>query len=290
LLPPGLDLAPLLKEAKSQLHAEADYLREGAYLRRYGVLLASESDVVLPEMHATLTTENVLAMSYVEGVPIESLTDAPRAERDRIARLLFNLLFRELFEFRLVQTDPNFANYRYDTTSRRLILLDFGATRVYPVAMVDAYRRLMAGAIADDRSAMSAAATDIGYFQAGIHERQRRAVLDVFALACEPLRHVGDYDFGRTDLAARLRAAGLALSTKEGAWHTPPADALFLHRKLAGLYLLAARLRARVDVRALVQRHLGTGKGTAPKRSPMVAHPAVPPPHPLPRRVGTARA
>jgi predicted unusual protein kinase regulating ubiquinone biosynthesis (AarF/ABC1/UbiB family) len=290
LLPPGLDLAPLLKEAKSQLHAEADYLREGAYLRRYGVLLASESDVVLPEMHATLTTENVLAMSYVEGVPIESLTDAPRAERDRIVRLLFNLLFRELFEFRLVQTDPNFANYRYDTTSRRLILLDFGATRVYPVAMVDAYRRLMAGAIADDRSAMSAAATDIGYFQAGIHERQRRAVLDVFALACEPLRHVGDYDFGRTDLATRLRAAGLALSTKEGAWHTPPADALFLHRKLAGLYLLAARLRARVDVRALVQRHLGTGKGTAPKRSPMVAHPAVPPPHPLPRRVGTARA
>ena len=114
-------------------------------------------------------------MSYVEGVPIESLTDAPQAERDRIARLLFNLLFRELFEFRLVQTDPNFANYRYDTTSRRLILLDFGATRVYPGAIVDAYRRLMAGAIADDRSAMSAAATDIGYFQDGIHERQRRA-------------------------------------------------------------------------------------------------------------------
>ncbi|MEZ5447896.1 MAG: hypothetical protein R3E89_02330 [Thiolinea sp.] len=39
-------------------------------------------------------------------------------------------------------------------------------------------------------------------------------------------------------------------------WHTPPADALFLHRKLGGLYLLAARLRARVDVRRLFLEQL----------------------------------
>jgi predicted unusual protein kinase regulating ubiquinone biosynthesis (AarF/ABC1/UbiB family) len=271
LLPSSLDLAPLLKEAKSQLHAEADYLREGEYLRRYGVLLASEPDVVLPELHVTLTTESVLAMSYVEGVPIESLVDAPQADRDRIARLLFNLLFRELFEFRLIQTDPNFANYRCDTKSRQLILLDFGATRAYPMAMVDAYRRLMAGAIADDLPAMSAAAIDIGYFRDGIDERQRRAVLDIFLLACEPLRHAGDYDFGRTDLAARLRESGLALSMQKEAWHTPPADAIFLHRKLAGLYLLAARLRARVNVQALVRPHLEAGRATSPKRSRPVA-------------------
>ena len=44
-----------------------------------------------------------------------------------------------------------------------------------------------------------------------------------------------------------MRTAGLALSTEKEAWHTPPADAIFLHRKLGGLYLLAARLKARVD-------------------------------------------
>lgn len=276
LLPSSLDLAPLLKEAKAQLHAEADYLREGEYLRRFGALLAGETDVALPELHATLTTPSVLAMSYVEGVPIESLADAPQADRDRMARLLLRLLFRELFEFRLVQTDPNFANYRCDTKSRRLILLDFGATRRYPIAMVDAYRRLMAGAIAGDRPAMDAAAIDIGYFRDGIDEHQRRAVLDIFSLACEPLRHADAYDFGRSDLAARLHEAGLALSLQRGAWHTPPADALFLHRKLAGLYLLAARLRARVNVRALVWPHLGSGTATAPTRVRPVSDPASP--------------
>jgi hypothetical protein len=36
----------------------------------------------------------------------------------------------------------------------------------------------------------------------------------------------------------------MALSMEQDYWHTPPADALFLHRKLGGLYLLAAKLRS----------------------------------------------
>jgi hypothetical protein len=78
-------------------------------------------------------------------------------------------------------------------------------------------------------------------------------VLDIFALACEPLRHAGAYDFGGSDLAARIRDAGMILGRDREFWHTPPAAALFLHRKLGGLYLLAARLKARVDVRQLAE-------------------------------------
>ena len=254
LLPRGLDVAPLLDEAKRQLHAEADYLHEAANLGRFGALLAGERDLAVPAVHGALTTPSVLAMSWLDGEPVESLVDAPQALRDRIATQLFLLLFREIFEFRLVQTDPNFANYRYDAVQGRLVLLDFGATRAYRVPVVDAYRRLIAAAVAGNRAAMSAAAQAIGYFKAGIAERQRDNVLDIFACACLPLRHEGPFDFGRSDVAARLRDAALALGTAEDAWHTPPVDAMFLHRKAGGLYLLAARLGARVDVRALSQR------------------------------------
>ena len=44
-----------------------------------------------------------------------------------------------------------------------------------------------------------------------------------------------------------MRDAGLKLSMERDFWHYPPADALFLHRKLGGLYLLAARCALRVD-------------------------------------------
>ena len=61
----------------------------------------------------------------------------------------------------------------------------------------------------------------------------------------------------RERIAVRLRDAGLKLSLDRDFWHTPPADALFLHRKLGGLYLLAARLGARVDVGRLAEPWLG---------------------------------
>lgn len=263
LLPKALDLAPLLAEAKRQLHEEADYRREAESLDSFGRLLADEADFVLPRALTALTRSDILAMTWVDGAAVESLTDAAQPLRDRIASLLIGLLFRELFEFRLIQTDPNFANYRFDAASGRLVLLDFGATRPYAEPVVEAYRRLMAGTISGDRAAMSEAAQAIGYFQDDIHAHQREAVIDLFEIACEPLRHPGAYDFGTSDLALRLRDAGLKLSMERDFWHTPPADALFLHRKLGGLYLLAARLRARVNVSGLVAPYLGAAPAAA---------------------------
>ena len=256
LLPKNLNVAPLLNEAKRQLHEEADYHHEAQCLQRFRQLLDGDADFVLPEAISALTTPDILVMSWVEGVAVESLDKAPQAVRDRIASRLISLFFRELFVFRLIQTDPNFANYRYVPEHDRVVLLDFGATRVYPLDTVEAYRDLMQAAVRGDRSAMTAAARAIGYFDEHIHDQQRDAVIDLFALACEPLRHVGTYDFAGSDLPLRLRDVGMKLSMDRDFWHTPPADALFLHRKLGGLYLLAARLKAHVNVRLMSQPHL----------------------------------
>lgn len=253
LIPKGVDYQPLLNEAKRQLRQEADYLREADYMRQYQALLADSKHYTLPQVYKDLTTTNILAMSFMGGTPIERISYASQAERDQVMAGLLGLLFREIFEFRLIQTDPNFANYRYDQKNQQLILLDFGATREYPIQIAEAYRQLMQGAIEYDRAKMDAAAAQIGFFQAHIHPQQREAVIDLFNQACEPLRWQGVYDFGASSLAGRIRDAGLVLSMEQGYWHTPPADALFLHRKLGGLYLLAAKLRAKVDVRSLFE-------------------------------------
>ncbi len=255
LLPKSLNIAPLLEEAKQQLHDEADYLKEGAHLTHFRGLLEKQREFLLPEVHAGLTTANILAMSFVDGAAIESLQAAPQAERDRVLGLLFELMFREIFEFRRVQTDPNFANYRYDPASGRLVLLDFGATREFAAARVEAYRRLLSAGMRDDLPALNDAAAEIGYFQADIEARHRRLVLGILHQACEPLRHAGPYDFGCSDLALRMRDAGFQLGADRDFWHTPPVDALFLHRKIGGLFMLAAKLKARVDIRALFLQH-----------------------------------
>lgn len=251
LLPRGLDIAPLLAEARRQLHEEADYVREAECLERFGTLLEGDTAFVLPRTDARFCAPTVLAMDFVAGDPVESLVHAPAARRNAAATELMRLLFRELFEFGWVQTDPNLANFRVQADDR-IVLLDFGATRAYGPDIVRGYRQLMRSARDGDRAGVSAAAEAIGYFGAAIVPAQRDAVVDLFLTACEPLRAPGLYDFRTSDLAARIRDAGMALSMERDFWHTPPADAIFLHRKLGGLYLLAARLGAQVPVQALV--------------------------------------
>lgn len=256
LLPQGMDYRSLLDEAKVQLSREADYLQEAAFMQRFQQALKDSPEFLLPKPVAELCSSGVLVMSYVAGVPVESLQSHPQAVRDRVLTQLFALLFRELFDFQLVQTDPNFANYRYNEATEQLVLLDFGACREYRQDFSQAYRRLFAASLLQDQQSMDQALTTIGFFSEQIAPEQRQRVLALVKLACEPLQQDAAFDFGQSDLALRLREVGTALSLQHNYWHTPPADAIFLHRKIGGLYLLAARLKARVNVRAILEPYL----------------------------------
>jgi predicted unusual protein kinase regulating ubiquinone biosynthesis (AarF/ABC1/UbiB family) len=256
LLPKEMDIKPLLRDAKRQLHDESDYLKEGGFLQRYCDLLVDAPAFALPKLHSDLTTQSVLAMDYMAGVPIESLIDEPQAVRNRVMNLLFDLLLREAFEFRLVQTDPNFANYQYDPVTGQLILLDFGATRVYKAAMVNHFKQLIKGAMLQDRAAMRAACLAIGYFEESTQDRHVQAVLDIGEQALEPFCKEDGYDFGTSDLPERIRSGVIALGMDKEFWTVPPTDAMLLERKFGGLYLLAIRLNAQVNLRALAQAAL----------------------------------
>jgi predicted unusual protein kinase regulating ubiquinone biosynthesis (AarF/ABC1/UbiB family) len=252
LLPAQVDLRPLLAAVKRQLHEEADYLREADHLEDYRARIGEDPDFVLPTVDRPLTTPEVLAMSLIAAEPLESVRGAARELRDRIGGRLIALLLRELFDFGLMQTDPNPANYLYEPQTQRLALLDFGATRAYPPERREQYRRLFRAAIRRDRAATLDAARGIGYLGDNETAMQRDALIDMILEGCEPVRVLGPYDFAASDLVARLRARGLVLTLERGFWRVPPPDTAFLHRKFAGTYLACAQLGARVDVGRLL--------------------------------------
>ncbi len=258
LIPKGVDYQSLLQEAKRQLHDEANYILEADLLIRYRQLLSNDSNFIVPDVLQELTTDSILAMTYVSGVAIDSLVDSDQNTRNHAMTLLLELLFREIFEFRLVQTDPNFANYLYDESQNKIVLLDFGATRIYSDTMTEGYRRAFSSVLRSDNLGLNEGLEQIGFFNDDILEEQKQAIFRLVRLACEPLMHQGTYDFGQSNLSQRLSEAGKVLSMEQGYWHTPPADALFLHRKIGGMFLLAARLRAQVDVRSLFERYVLT--------------------------------
>jgi aarF domain-containing kinase len=42
-----------------------------------------------------------------------------------------------------MQTDPNFANFLYDSPTRQLTLIDFGAAKNFPKQFVDDYLKMV---------------------------------------------------------------------------------------------------------------------------------------------------
>ncbi|RIK92434.1 MAG: ubiquinol-cytochrome C reductase [Proteobacteria bacterium] len=259
LLPVEVDLSGILAEAKRQLKQEADYLQEAEHLRRYAALLEGESALFVPAVHVDLTTRRVLAMDRVLGEPIESLAapDTEQRRRDAVGHALERLVFRELFEFHFMQTDPNFANYLVEPATDRIALLDLGSARVFDPAFCERYARIVRAAIAGDRAEIRAAAVAIGYLPAGEREDRARGVEELVLTVCEPFRHRGAYDFGRSRIPVRVRDLGFDLAFKKGFLRPPPPETVFLHRKLVGSFMLCARIRARVDVRALVEPLVG---------------------------------
>ncbi|MCU4654035.1 AarF/ABC1/UbiB kinase family protein [Roseibacterium sp. SDUM158016] len=250
LLPRELDLGPLLAEARTQLHDEADYDREGRYLARFGALLRHDPRVVVPVHRPDLSAPGALAMSFEPSEPIETLAEAPPGTRDAAMTALIELCLRELFEFRLMQTDPNFANYRWRPDTGQIVLLDFGATREIVAEVAEGHMALLRAGMARDREAVLAALEALGFVRPGLSERHRTAILEMGEMGFAALD--GPLDFATADLPERMRRRGMEIGSERELWHIPPAETLFLQRKIGGLYLLAARIGARVDFPALL--------------------------------------
>ena len=257
LLPRGMDISPLLSEAKRQLHAEADYLAEAQHLARFGALLEGSDSFVLPALHPELCTPQVLAMTYIESAPLDSLLDAPQAVRDRVAEALINLVLRELFVFGAMQTDPNLANYRYDPQTGRIVLLDFGAVQPIAPDLAADFRALARVALDGGDAETRAAMMQIGYFGPATAPHHQELIQAMFNTAMDPLRQETLFDFGQSDLLERLRDMGLAIGNDRELAHVPPAATLFLHRKIGGMYLMAAKLQARIALRPMVEAYCG---------------------------------
>jgi len=256
LLPAELNIKPLLEDAKLQLKAEADYHEEAKFLQAFGDLLADDDRFVVPAVLPDLTRRTVLAMTYVSGKPIETIVELPQAERDRVMTALVELMFMELFELRMVQTDPNFANYQYRSKTGEIVLLDFGATRHFKAGFANNYRKLLAAALVGDRDKVVAAAERIGYAMGDEDSGYRELVLELFLLALEPIRFEGEYDFAHSDMARRMSELAEEVADYRDFWRAPPTDAMYFHRKLGGMFLLASRVKSRVNVNQLVQRWL----------------------------------
>lgn len=268
LAPRGLNLEPVYAEVKEMLHREVDYLAEGEHTGRYRALLEADRRYAVPQVYREYSSDQVLALSYEPGLNVRDATvqALPESRRIALASAALELFLRELFDWGMVQTDPHFGNYRIRVgpDCDQLVLLDFGATRLFGRGFVDAYREMLRGALHRDREMMLRGATGIGL----MHDDFPPPVLDAFTGLCElivepfqggpgaPWRTAnGDYDWGGSDLPNRV-GSKIARDALSRWFRIPPREIVFLHRRLAGVFILIAALDVCWDARPLLERFL----------------------------------
>jgi aarF domain-containing kinase len=164
IFPRGLYLNEAIDVARGELHWECNYLREAEYQRAYRKhLLNYPKDFYCPLVIDHLSTRSILCTEFIDGREIDTYMKDTQEVRDRIGSLLISLCFKELFEFKMMQTDPNPANYLFDQKRNIMNLLDLGAGRDFEDGFLDSYMQIIWGAKESDREAILHHSHQIGF-------------------------------------------------------------------------------------------------------------------------------
>uniref|UniRef100_A0A669F7N9 Atypical kinase COQ8A, mitochondrial n=1 Tax=Oreochromis niloticus TaxID=8128 RepID=A0A669F7N9_ORENI len=150
-LPEGLFPEHLIDVMRKELALECDYIREAQCARKFRELLKDHPFFYVPEVIDELSSRHVLTTELVPGFPLDKAESLSQELKNEICLNILTLCVRELFEFRYMQTDPNWSNFFYDPQTHRVALLDFGATRGFDQCFTDVYIEIIRSAAQGNR-------------------------------------------------------------------------------------------------------------------------------------------
>ena len=146
----AINASEIYKELSARIREELDYVREGRNMALYRLMLSNEDAVHVPDLVETASTDRLLTMTWLDGVPIlDFIKNNPQLEmRNRVAQNMFRAWYVPFYLFGIIHGDPHLGNYSIRPNGD-VNLLDFGCIRVFPPTFVkgviDLYKGLRDG-------------------------------------------------------------------------------------------------------------------------------------------------
>ncbi|KAJ3534984.1 hypothetical protein NMY22_g6694 [Coprinellus aureogranulatus] len=276
LLPKGLFLDRTIEVMSAELKDECSYTREASFLQRFASpsYLGSDPRFKIPWVWEG-SSDTVLVMERVGGVGVGDISSGPtpvdetgdvkgelsRRDRNDIGERIIELCLKELFQFRTMQTDPNWTNFLWNAQTRQIELVDFGATRTYTKEFMDNWLRLLLAAASGDHSACVEWSIKLGYLTGEENEIMTNAHVHSMTLLATPFRAdtPQPFSFGPgtrwSEITKEIRDQIPVMLAHR--LTPPPRETYSLNRKLSGAFLLASRLGAEVDTRKVWEKVVG---------------------------------
>ncbi len=277
-LPAGRDMDDWLESMRRHLHHEIDYRREARFAQTMAdhvASLGSKGEVYhVPAVYPEFSGDRVLALEYLRGRSVNdpAIARLSLKRRNALARAMLELFFIELYEWGLLQTDPNFGNYLIDIAKPgsgevdRLALLDFGSMMACDADFLFHLRQVIAAGLEEDTETLADGLVGLGCLRPDADTEARQLFSGFCLHLLEPLRHPsrlpseylnrrGEYRWGDSRLMQRAGKLAAANSTSKH-FTTPSRDFALIARKLTGVFTFIAVLDAQFNGHELVMEHI----------------------------------
>jgi predicted unusual protein kinase regulating ubiquinone biosynthesis (AarF/ABC1/UbiB family) len=154
---PAIDASQAAQEIAERLREELDYRREAKHAKLYRMMLAGHGAIRVPGVHDDLSTGRLLTLDWLEGEKVLVLVDESEAERNLVAKAIFNAWWAPFARFGVIHGDPHLGNYTVFRDGGRpagINLLDYGCVRIFQPRFVGGVVQLYRGLCEERRDQM----------------------------------------------------------------------------------------------------------------------------------------
>ena len=161
---------------------------------------------------------------------------------------MIKLIFLELFAMRCMQPDSNWSNFLYDDATKKIMLLDFGATRFYSDEFIAGYKEYLRASVEKNLEKLSKLSLAMRFRTEEDNTAMEEVLIKMALMFGEIFLHE-TFDFGSNNLSERFSVEMKKLIENRSS--PPPGEIYPINRKLSGIMSLCSKFNVKVDCRKI---------------------------------------
>ena len=237
MLPENFPLEHYLSQCGDLLKRETDYELEAENINLFSGFLNGSKVIHVPKVYNKLSTDQTLTMSFLEGRELSNIMEFDQSARDEISLNLIELLFNEIFNFKMVQTDPNLANFLLTRSGKSICILDFGACCRVSEDTHRLYKELLSVALSLDLNCIKSFLQEKNFIPQETSMAGTKFLENIISVTINELSKDETFDFQKSKVFQLIVQENLNLYFDLIPSSVLGSDFIFIQRKIFGLIL-----------------------------------------------------